>query len=195
MHSNIILKPKLFPTELHYDERNINDVFRHGSATFSHNSAIDATRTHQQLERNMTNITSKILFSTFAISTIAGIAMLAQTSGAAARSVTSCEGSSRQSVVECCEVLVQRKGMPLWMKQTGRNCSSAAKCVSTGGGRNPTYGATVAPAKPKLCKIVRINTDDREGGGDGGRDNPGKGGRDNPNGGNTDTSNPNGRPN
>ena len=138
----------------------------------------------------MTNITSKTVFSALAISTIAGIAMMAQTGAAAARSVTSCEGTDRRSVIECCEVLVQRKGMPLWMKQTGRNCSSAAKC--SGGGNNPTYGATVAP---KLCKIVRLIPRDRDGGGNGGHDNPGNGGRDTPNGGSTGTSNPNGVPN
>ena len=134
----------------------------------------------------MTNITSKTLFSALAISTITGIAMMAQTGAASARSVTSCEGTDRRSVIECCEVLVQRKGMPLWMKQTGRNCSSAAKCS---GGKQTWTTAAVAP---KLCKIVRFIPNDREGGGNG---NPGKGGRDNPNGGTAGTSNPNGAPN
>ena len=142
----------------------------------------------------MTKITSKTLFSALAISTITGIAMMAQTGAASARSVTSCEGTDRRSVIECCEVLVQRKGMPLWMKQTGRNCSSAAKCTSRGGGNNPTYGATVAPPNVKLCKIVRVIRD-RDGGGNGGRGNPGKGGRDTPNGDSTGTSSPNGAPN
>ncbi len=79
----------------------------------------------------MTNIASKTFLSAFTVAAISGIAMLAQAGTASAKSVTSCEGSSRQSVIECCEVLVQRKGMPLWMKQTGRSCRTSVKCYNT----------------------------------------------------------------
>ena len=137
----------------------------------------------------MTNIASKTFLSAFTVAAISGIAMMSQAGTASAKSVTSCEGTSRQSVIECCEVLVQRKGMPMWMKQTGRNCSSSVVCTGGGGGGKPTLTHVVAP-KPKLCKVERKQHDR-----DGGNDNPDKGndrpdkGRDNPS---TGNDNPNG---
>ena len=129
----------------------------------------------------MTNIASRTILSALTVSAIAGIAMMSQAGTASAKSVTSCEGGSRRSVIECCETLVQRKGKPLWMKQTGRNCSSAVVCTGGGGGK-PTYTYVAAP-KPKLCMVKRVDRDR-----DGGNDNPNRGndrpdkGRDNPNG-------------
>ena len=130
----------------------------------------------------MTNIASKTFLSAFTVSAIAGIAMMSQAGTASAKSVTSCEGTSRQSVIECCETLVQRKGMPMWMKQTGRNCSSFVVCTGGGGGGKLALTHVAAP-KPKLCKVERKQRDR-----DGGNDNPNRGndrpdkGRDNPNG-------------
>ena len=130
----------------------------------------------------MTNIASKTFLSAFTVSAIAGIAMMSQAGTASAKSVTSCEGTSRQSVIECCETLVQRKGMPMWMKQTGRNCSSFVVCTGGGGGGKLALTHVAAP-KPKLCMVKRVDRDR-----DGGNDNPNRGndrpdkGRDNPNG-------------
>ena len=130
----------------------------------------------------MTNIASKTFLSAFTVSAIAGIALMSQAGTASAKSVTSCEGTSRQSVIECCETLVQRKGMPMWMKQTGRNCSSFVVCTGGGGGGKLALTHVAAP-KPKLCMVKRADRDR-----DGGNDRPDKGndrpdkGRDNPNG-------------
>lgn len=130
----------------------------------------------------MTNIASKTFLSAFTVSAIAGIALMSQAGTASAKSVTSCEGTSRQSVIECCETLVQRKGMPMWMKQTGRNCSSFVVCTGGGGGGKLALTHVAAP-KPKLCMVKRADRDR-----DGGNDNPNRGndrpdkGRDNPNG-------------
>jgi hypothetical protein len=118
----------------------------------------------------MTNIASRAIFSAITVSAIAGFAMLSQSGAASAKSVTHCEGASRQSVIECCETLVQRKGKPLWMKQTGRNCSSSVVCK---GGGKPTFTHVSAP---KLCMIKRVERDR-----DGGNDRPDRG-NDNPNG-------------
>ena len=130
----------------------------------------------------MTNIASRTILSALTVSAIAGIAMMSQAGTASANSVTSCEGASRRSVIECCETLVQRKGKPLWMKQTGRNCSSAVVCTGGGGGGKLALTHVAAP-KPKLCMVKRVDRDR-----DGGNDNPNRGndrpdkGRDNPNG-------------
>lgn len=130
----------------------------------------------------MTTIASKTFLSALAVSAIAGIAMMAQTGSASARSVTSCEGTDRRSVIECCQTLVKRKGMPMWMKQSGRNCSTSTVCRAGGSGNQPTTHA-VAPVNKCWVKYIPR---DRDGGNDG-HDNPGKG-RDTPNG------NPNGNP-
>lgn len=132
----------------------------------------------------MTNIASKTIVSALTVSAIAGFAMLAQSGSASAKSVTSCEGTDRRSVIECCETLVQRKGLPMWMKQTGRNCSSATVCRG-GGGKQPL---THAVAKTPRCWVKYVPRD-RDGGGnktpDKGRDNPNGGGTASTNNGNT----------
>lgn len=112
----------------------------------------------------MTTIASKTFLSALAISALAGIAMFAQSSAASAKSVTSCEGTDRRSVIECCETLVQRKGLPMWMKQTGRNCSSSTVCR---GGNKPN--TAVAATTPRCW--VKYVPHDRDGGGN---KNPGK---------------------
>ena len=78
----------------------------------------------------------------------------------AAKTVSFCQGAGRQSVRECCETMVKRNGLPMWMRQTGRNCTSA-RIVCRGGGNGPTFG--IAAAAPRICKYVVIRL--REGGG------------------------------
>jgi hypothetical protein len=121
----------------------------------------------------MTNIASKSLLSAFAVSAVAGLAMMATAGSAAAKKVQSCEGTDRRSVIECCEHIVARKGLPNWMIQTGRNCSSATVCK---GGKQPLTHAVA----PRLCRVVYVPPNKRDGG-DSDSHNP-PGGR-NPNGG------------
>lgn len=59
----------------------------------------------------------------------AGLSLFAASGTANARNVLKCDGADRWSVVECCETIVMKKGLPLWMKQTGRNCESSVKCT------------------------------------------------------------------
>lgn len=102
-------------------------------------------------------MTMSTSFKTFAITsafaTLTGLAMFAQSGAASAKGVLSCTGSDRQSVVECCENKVSRKGMPMWMRESGLNCSSATMC---GGGKKAgqqSLTAAVAVVKPRLCSI------------------------------------------
>jgi len=96
-----------------------------------------------------------------AASAVAAFVAVAASSGqaSAAIDVRYCEGGSRQSVRECCETLVKRNGLPMWMRQTGRNCVSAR--IVCRGGNGPTFGT--AAAAPKICRYVVIRL--REGGG------------------------------
>jgi hypothetical protein len=75
------------------------------------------------------------LTSSFTLMAILGSLALVGAQPAAARNILSCEGPSRQSVVECCERQVLRHGLPMWMLQTGSNCRRmATRCftVQTG---------------------------------------------------------------
>ena len=103
----------------------------------------------------MTMSTSfKTLAITSAFATLSGLAMFAQSGAASAKSVLSCTGADRQSVIDCCENKVSRKGMPMWMRESGLNCSSATMC---GGGKKKSgqqsFTAAVAVVKPRLCSI------------------------------------------
>jgi len=98
------------------------------------------------------HIRSLVITSAFAA---ASLALFAHSGQAKAMNVLKCEGASRQSVVECCETIVMRKGMPLWMKQTGRNCRAAARCVVSG---NPQSTSIAAVAK--RCRIYALIEDD-----------------------------------
>lgn len=98
---------------------------------------------------NSINIRSIAAISAFA--GLSAMALVAQTGTASAKSVLSCDGTSRQSVIECCQTLVHKKGMPYWMVREGRNCQTA-KVVCISG----EYASTVAG--PRLCKyqVVEI---------------------------------------
>ncbi len=109
----------------------------------------------------MTMSTSVRTFAiTSAFATLSGLAMFAQSGAASAKSVLSCTGADRQSVIECCENKVSRKGMPMWMRESGLNCSSATMC---GGGKKAgkqSLTAAVAVKKPRLCAIRYTWNDD-----------------------------------
>lgn len=102
------------------------------------------------------HIRSLVITSAFAT---ASLALFAYSGPAKAMNVLKCEGASRQSVVECCETIVMRKGMPLWMKQTGRNCMASARCVASG---DPQSTSIAAVAK-RHCRIYAFNEDEGNG--------------------------------
>ena len=93
--------------------------------------------------------TSRNTFIALASATIVtGLGMFAVAGPANAKNTLSCDGTSRQSVVECCETIVRENGTPLWMKQTGRNCSTSTKCRSPN-----TYTSAVHRCKLELAFI------------------------------------------
>ena len=96
------------------------------------------------------------------LSGFAAAALLAQSHEASAKNVTSCKGNSRQSVIDCCETLVKKRGyLPYWMKHAGKNCSSAAVCVPGG---KPQPATFAAPAKKK-CYIKYFGPTEKNGNG------------------------------
>ncbi len=98
----------------------------------------------------MTRNSTKSLFVLASMLTVTGFAIAAQSGTASARSILNCEGGGRQSLTECCEVEVLKKGLPLWMRQTGRNCSTARmRCVSS-----PNDPASTASPVRKRCVYV-----------------------------------------
>lgn len=101
---------------------------------------------------NLRNLT---VASAFALT--ASLAMFAQAGTASAKNVLNCRGDSRADVLECCNEIVERKGLPLWMIQTGQNCKSisrGARCVSK-------QGSSIAAAVVvKKCKVVYFSEDD-----------------------------------
>ena len=79
---------------------------------------------------------------------VTSIGMFAAAGPANAKNTLSCEGTSRQSVVECCETIVRENGTPLWMKQTGRNCTTSTRCKSAN-----SYTSAVHRCKLELAFI------------------------------------------
>lgn len=97
-----------------------------------------------------TTLTIRSILSASAISALGAIALLAQTGNAsAAKNVLSCDGTSRRSVIECCETLVRKNGLPMWMKREGKNCrSQSLVCVTKSSGITYNYSK-------KYCYYVR----------------------------------------
>lgn len=73
--------------------------------------------------------TVRNLAITSTLGAIAAVMMFAQAGQASAKSVQSCDGSNRQSVVHCCEDYVNQHGMPFWMRQSGGSCTKVVACV------------------------------------------------------------------
>lgn len=55
------------------------------------------------------------------------------TSGASAKSVTSCQATNKSSVIACCENVVAQNGKPNWMRVSGTNCRQVVKCSNSKG--------------------------------------------------------------
>lgn len=101
------------------------------------------------------NLRSLTVASAFALA--ASLAMFAQASTASAKNVLNCRGDTRAGVLECCNEIVERKGMPVWMIQTGQNCKSiarSARCVSKQG------SSITAAVVVQKCKIVFFMEED-----------------------------------
>lgn len=56
----------------------------------------------------------------------------------AAKSVTSCQGTSAGQVISCCKHIIAERGRPFWMIQTGGDCRKHVKCED-GHGPNRCY--------------------------------------------------------
>lgn len=102
----------------------------------------------------MTRNSSKTLIAIASVLTVAGFAVIAQSGAASAKNVLSCKGAGRQSLIECCETAVLKHGLPMWMRQTGRNCQQVAvRCV---GGSDDSALTHVVK---KRCFFVAENQD------------------------------------
>jgi hypothetical protein len=115
---------------------------------------------------NLINVRTIAAASAFAA--ISAMAVVAQTGTASAKNVLSCDGTSRRSVIECCETLVQKKGLPYWMVREGRNCQTATVVCRYG-----TFSTAVAGGGQKYCKMVLVDIEredkTKHGGGSRGR--------------------------
>jgi len=105
---------------------------------------------------NSFNIRTVAAASAFAA--ISAMAFMAQTGTASAKSIASCEGNSRTSVLSCCTNMVQHKGLPFWMKQGDSRCEDVVKCK----------GGTFAGAN-RYCWVSVVQIEDSKGGKDGRR--------------------------
>lgn len=84
----------------------------------------------------MSKINNTHTFAAAAFGAAALFSMLSFGSSAeAAKSVASCQGASTGQVVSCCERIVEHKGLPFWMIQTGGNCEKIVKCGGKGQSR------------------------------------------------------------
>lgn len=130
----------------------------------------------------MKSLAIRATLTATALAALAGLAIVSQTGAASARDILSCEGGSRRSVVECCERQVMKKGLPIWMRQTGANCQSLSiRCTSGASGSSLTH------ASKRLC--VAVNDHQPGSNNPGGGKNPVRPGGNTPGGGN-----PNGNP-
>ena len=64
------------------------------------------------------------------------LALAGHTSTANAKNVLSCDANGRSSLIDCCEMAVLKHGLPIWMRQARRSCTTAQiRCI--GGPNTP----------------------------------------------------------
>jgi hypothetical protein len=49
-------------------------------------------------------------------------------SAEASRGVSSCQGKTASSVIECCQEIVAQNGTPMWMRGDSLSCHEVVKC-------------------------------------------------------------------
>jgi hypothetical protein len=83
-------------------------------------------------EQKMTKIITNRTFTAAAFGVAALFSIISFGSSAQASSVLSCYGATANQAVACCDRMVEKKGMPLWMMQSGASCHTAVKCKGDG---------------------------------------------------------------
>lgn len=95
-------------------------------------------------------MTHSTFLKTLALAGGLGIIGLAATSAgpasAGSNEVTSCRGTTKTQVQNCCETIVRQHGRPQWMRLSGKNCATAVVCKG-----GSTIG--VAAVAAKVCTI------------------------------------------
>ena len=76
----------------------------------------------------MTKIITSRTFTAAAFGAAALFSIMSFGSGAQASSVLSCYGATANQAVACCDRMVEKNGMPMWMVQSGASCHTAVKC-------------------------------------------------------------------
>lgn len=85
----------------------------------------------------MTRFNSPHRFAAAAFGAAALFSMLSFGGNAeAAKSVTSCQGTSAGQVISCCKHIIVERGRPFWMIQTGGDCREYVTCK---GGQGPKH--------------------------------------------------------
>ena len=109
-------------------------------------------------------MTHSTAFRRLAIAGVLGVIGLAAYSAipasAGTNEVTSCRGTTKAQVQNCCDTVVRKHGKPQWMRLSGKNCASAVSCKG-----GSTIG--VAAVASKVCTIQpSYNGKDNTKGGD-----------------------------
>lgn len=84
-----------------------------------------------------------------ALSVIGLAAYSAGPASAGTNEVTSCRGTTKTQVQNCCDTIVRQHGKPQWMRLSGKNCATAVVCKS-----GSTVG--VAAVAAKVCTIKPV---------------------------------------
>lgn len=85
----------------------------------------------------------------------AALFTMMSTGSAQASSLLRCHGATVSKAASCCEHVIEKKGMPFWMMQSGTSCREAVVCH---GG-----GLTIGAKSEKRCYIRVVNIDQRGG--------------------------------
>lgn len=96
-----------------------------------------------------TYTTLKRLALAGAMSAIGFVAYSAGPASAGTNEVTSCRGTTKAQVINCCDTVVNKHGKPQWMRLSGKNCAETVVCKS-----GSTIG--VAAVAAKVCTIKPI---------------------------------------
>jgi hypothetical protein len=95
------------------------------------------------------SLNSTTLAAAFAATLLGGLVMATGESQASTSAdIFKCRAFTKVQVVDCCERIVERKGLPFWMIDAHMNCNTGASCSKKKGSHHTYLAAAVI--KPKL---------------------------------------------
>jgi hypothetical protein len=109
------------------------------------------------------NLNIKLIAAAFVAASAATLFSMGSANASMSAELQNCKTNSRSQTTHCCQAIV-KQNLPIWMRETGRNCATSVVCVGKRKGGSALALANFTP--PKNSCYIAFELDYTDGGSD-----------------------------